>query len=232
VKYQKKKEKFVDGPREKLIKYGPDALKSSELLANILTTGCKRQDAMTLADRVMKEYGSKAITQERNVAQLIELLNISCIKACQIIACFELGRRFFAKEPGNMPVIRMPEDVFKYLEEMKKLNKEEFRGLYLNTRNKLIHDEIISIGTLTANLVHPREVFNPAIEYRAVGLIVAHNHPSGDPEPSKEDIRLTQRLVEASKIIGIDLLDHIIIGNQGFRSLKEMGVIPISENLT
>ena len=223
--YIQKKEKFVAGSREKLIKYGPDVLKNSELLANILTTGCKGQDVMTLANRIMKEYGSKAIIQEKKVDKLIELLSVSRVKACQIIACFELGRRFFAEEPGRMPVIRMPEHAFKHLEEMKQLKKEEFRGLYLNTRNKLIHDEVISIGTLTANLVHPREVFAPAIEYLAVGLVVAHNHPSGDPTPSNEDIKLTRRLVEASKIMGIDLLDHIIIGNGNFVSLKEKGVI-------
>jgi len=233
VKYKKEKGKYIDGPREKLIKYGPDVLKNSELLANILiTAGCKGEDVITLASRLMKEYGSKAITQETKVDKLVELLSVSRVKACQIIACFELGRRFFAPEPGRLPVIRMPEDVFKYLNEMKRLKKEEFRGLYLNTRNKLLYEEIISIGTLTANLVHPREVFAPALEYLAVGLIVAHNHPSGDPAPSKEDIKLTQRLVEAGKIMGIDLLDHIVIGNNSFSSLKEMGVIPLSENLT
>ncbi|MCK4423815.1 MAG: DNA repair protein RadC [Candidatus Omnitrophica bacterium] len=215
-----------EGPREKLIKQGPDALKSAELLAIILNTGYRGQNVLELANRIIKEYGSKAITQEKNVGRLIENLGLPPVKACQIVACFELGRRFFAEEPGRLPAIRMPEDVFKYLDEMRRLRKEEFRGLYLNTRNKLIHDEVISIGTLTANLVHPREVFAPAIEYLAVGLIVAHNHPSGDPTPSKEDIRLTQRLTEAARIMGIDLLDHIIIGKNSFVSLKEQGVIP------
>jgi len=228
VPYQiRVKELGQQGPREKLIAQGPDALKSAELLAIILNTGYKGQNVLELANRILKEYGSKAITQEKSVGRLIEHLGLPPVKACQVVACFELGRRFFAEEPGRMPSIRMPEDVFKYLAEMKRLKKEEFRGLYLNTRNKLIHDEVISIGTLTANLVHPREVFSPAIEYLAVGLIVAHNHPSGDPEPSKEDIKLTQRLIEAGRIMGIDLLDHVIIGGDTFVSLKERGVIPV-----
>jgi len=177
-------------PREKLIKYGPDVLKTPELMAIILNTGYRGETVLELSHRIIKEYGSKAITQEKNVARLIETLGIPPVKACQIVACFELGRRFFQEEPGKMPTIRNPEDVYRYLEDMKKLKKEQFRGLYLNTRNKIIHDEIISIGSLTANLVHPREVFQPAIEYLAAGLIIAHNHPSGDPNPSEEDLNL------------------------------------------
>ena len=153
-------------------------------------------------------------------------LKLPQVKACQIIACFELGRRFFMEDTGRLPTIRAAEDVYKYLSpEMAKLKKEQFRGLYLNSRNKLIYDEVISIGTLTANLVHPREVFQPAIEFSSAAIILAHNHPSGEPEPSEDDIAITKQLVSASQILNIAILDHIIIGRGQYVSLKEKGVL-------
>lgn len=212
-------------PREKLIKYGPDVLKTPELMAIILNTGYRGETVLELSHRIIKEYGSKAIIQEKNVARLMETLGIPSVKACQIVACFELGRRFFQEEPGKMPTLRNPGDVYRYLEDMRKLKKEQFRGLYLNTRNKIIHDEIISIGTLTANLVHPREVFQPAIEYLAAGLIIAHNHPSGDPNPSDEDLKVTRQMQEVGKTMAIDLLDHIIIGDDKYVSLRDRGLM-------
>jgi len=208
-------------PREKLIKYGPDVLRIPELVSIILNTGYRDENVLELSHRIIKEYGSRAIASEKNVGRLMETLGIPLVKACQIVACFELGRRFFQEEPGKMPTIRGPEDVYIYLEDMRKLKKEQFRGLYLNARNKIIHDEVISIGTLTANLVHPREVFQPAIEYLACGVIVAHNHPSGDPEPSEDDLEITKKLTAVGKTMDIELLDHIIIGKNKYVSLKE-----------
>lgn len=212
-------------PREKLIRYGPDILKNEELMAIILNTGYRGETVLELSHRMIKEYGSKAITQEKNVGRLMETLDIPPVKACQVVACFELGRRFFKEEPGRLPTLRSPEDAYRYLEEMEKLKKEQFRGLYLNTRNKIIHDEIISIGTLTANLVHPREVFQPAIEYLAAGIIIAHNHPSGDPNPSEDDLKVTRQMQKVGKTMAIELLDHIIIGNKRYVSLKNKGLM-------
>lgn len=212
-------------PREKLIRYGPDVLKNEELMAIILNTGYRGETVLELSHRMIKEYGSKAITQEKNVGRLMETLDIPPVKACQVVACFELGRRFFKEEPGRLPTLRSPEDAYRYLEEMRKLKKEQFRGLYLNTRNKIIHDEIISIGTLTANLVHPREVFQPAIEYLAAGIIIAHNHPSGDPNPSEDDLKVTRQMQKVGKTMAIELLDHIIIGNKRYVSLKNKGLM-------
>ncbi len=212
-------------PREKLIRYGPDILRIPELVSIILNTGYRDENVLELSHRIIKEYGSRAIASENNVGRLMEILGIPPVKACQIIACFELGRRFFQEEPGKMPTIRGPEDVYLYLEDMRKLKKEQFRGLYLNARNKVIHDEVISIGTLTANLVHPREVFQPAIEYLACGVIVAHNHPSGDPEPSEDDLEITRKLASVGKTMDIELLDHIIIGSKTYVSLKEKGMV-------
>lgn len=216
---------FEKRPRERLIDKGPDALKNAELLAIILGTGYRDESVLELANRILQEYGSKAITKIKSVQRLMEELGIPKVKACQIIACFELGRRFFQEETGKMPTIRSPEDAYKYLEDMRKLKKEQFRGLYLNSRNKLIHDEVISIGTLTTNLVHPREVFQPAIEYLAAAIILSHNHPSGDPEPSGDDIKITKQLIEVSKIMNIEILDHIIIGKDKYISLKDEKLI-------
>ncbi|MCK5466808.1 DNA repair protein RadC, partial [Candidatus Parcubacteria bacterium] len=201
---------FEKRPRERLIKNGPDVLKNYELLAIILGTGYRGEDVLTLASRILQEYGSKAITKERSVSRLMDELGIPKVKACQIIACFEIGRRFFVEDTGKMPTVRDAEDVYEYLKEMSKFKKEQFRGLYLNSRNKLIYDEVISLGTLNANLVHPREVFQPAIEFSAAAIIVAHNHPSGDPEPSEDDLKITKRLVAAGKIMGLEILDHLI----------------------
>jgi len=212
-------------PREKLIRYGPDVLGIPELVSIILNTGYRDENVLELSHRVIKEYGSRAIACEKNVGRLMEILGIPLVKACQIVACFELGRRFFQEEPGKMPTIRGPEDVYLYLEDMRKLKKEQFRGLYLNARNKIIHDEVISIGTLTANLVHPREVFQPAIEYLACGVVVAHNHPSGDPEPSDDDLEITRKLASVGKTMDIELLDHMIIGSKRYVSLKEKGIL-------
>lgn len=224
-KFKLKKLPEQQRPREKLIRYGPDVLKNEELMAIILNTGYRGETVLELSHRMIKEYGSKAITQEKNVGRLMETLDIPPVKACQVVACFELGRRFFKEEPGRLPTLRSPEDAYRYLEEMKKLKKEQFRGLYLNTRNKIIHDEIISIGTLTANLVHPREVFQPAVEYLAAGIIIAHNHPSGDPNPSEDDLKVTRQMQKVGKMMAIDLLDHIIIGNERYVSLKNKGLM-------
>ncbi len=208
-------------PRERLLEHGPDLLKNAELLAIILTTGYKDEGVLELAARLLSEYGSKGIASERNVARLMAELGIPAVKACQIVACFELGRRFFQEDTGRLPTIRGAEDVYEYLKDMGKFKKEVFRGLYLNVRNKLIHDEVISIGTLDANLAHPREVFQPAIEFSAAAVIVAHNHPSGEAAASPEDREVTRRLTEAGKLLGIELLDHVIIARDGFVSVKQ-----------
>jgi len=215
----------IERPREKLMKYGPDSLKNSELLAIILNTGYRGLNVLELSGMIIKDYGNKAIALEKNVGRLMQTLSLPEVKACQIVATFELGRRFFLEDKGRIPTIKGPEDVFKHLSEMKKLQKEHFRGLYLNTRNRLIHDEIVSMGTLNLSLIQPREVFRPAIEYSAAALVIAHNHPSGDPEPSEDDIEVTRQIVEAGKLMEIDVLDHVIIGDAEFVSLRERGVI-------
>lgn len=228
-KYKIKDLPKVERPREKLIEKGVENLKDSELLAIVLNTGIRKknyyEDVLELSSRILKEYGQKVIVNEKNVEKLMRELEIPTVKACQIVACFELGRRFFRKDEEEI-FIRESKDVYNYLKDkIANLKKEQFRGLYLNSRNKLIHDEIISLGTLTTNLVHPREVFQPAIQHSAAAIILAHNHPSGEPEPSGDDVKITQQLIKASEIMNIEILDHIIIGKNKYLSLKDKKVI-------
>lgn len=208
-----------DRPREKLLKYGAQDLSAAELLAVILGIGTRKEEVLSMTSRILKEYGENNISNQKDAKILSSELDIPLIKACQIVACFELGRRFFKQEKGQKITIRTARQVYEYLKDMRDLKKEQLRGLYLNSRYKLIHDEVISIGTLTSNIVHPREVFKPALEYSAAAIIIAHNHPSGSIKPSQGDIQITNQLLKASKIIGIDLLDHVIIAGNKFISV-------------
>jgi DNA repair protein RadC len=207
-------------PREKLIKQGPEALSVAELLAVVLNVGSKKEDVLAMSYRIIREYGEKSIVSEKNPEKLSNDLNIPIIKACQIIACGEMGRRFNYKDKFGSTVIRNARDVFDYLYDMRSLPKEHLRGLYLNSHNRIIHDEVISIGTINVNIAHPREVFRPAIEYSSGAIVLAHNHPSGVCTPSAQDIEITEQLIKAEKIIGINILDHVIITKDSFVSIK------------
>lgn len=199
-----------DKPREKLLSTGVKNLTSAELMAVVLGVGTSKEDVLSMAKRITKEYGEKALTHELNPETLAEALEIPLTKACQIVASFEMGRRYFSKQPGAV-YIRQSKQAFDYLKDMGNLRKEQLRGLYLNSRYQVIHEEIISIGSLTANIVHPREVFQPALEYGAIAVILAHNHPSGRVNPTAADIEITQQLVQAGQLLGIDVVDHLII---------------------
>lgn len=208
-----------DKPREKLISKGPGDLSSAELLAIILNTGDKKEGVLELSSRLLKEYGEKAIISQTDANKLSKELNVPIVKACQIIACFELGRRFFQKKPHSSVTIRSAKQAYEHLKEMGVLSKENFRGLYLNSRYQLIHDEVISVGSLTSSLVHPREVFKPALEYGAAAVIIAHNHPSGSLKVTPADQEVSLKLAEAGRILGIDVLDHLIIAKNKFISI-------------
>ena len=207
-------------PREKLIECGPSVLSVEELLAVILTTGTQREDVLELSKRIIRQYGEKVIVAEHSPERLRDELDISIVKACQIVAVGELGRRFYAKNDSGFTVIRTAKDVYDHVVDMRRLPKDHLRGLYLNSHNQIIHDEVISIGTINSNIVHPREVFRPAVEYNAVAVVLAHNHPSGIAAPSAQDIEVTKQLADAGKVMGIHLLDHVIITEQGFSSIK------------
>ena len=175
-----------------------------------------------MASRILREYGERAIINETDPKRLAELVDIPIGVASKILAAIEIGRRLFSEKSGRPAFVRTSSQAYVYLKSISGSNKEQLRALYLNSRFQIVHDEIISVGTLTANLVHPREVFGPALEKGAVGVILAHNHPSGSLEPTEADIETTDQLVEAGKILGIDVLDHLIITQNKYLSiLKE-----------
>jgi DNA repair protein RadC len=207
-------------PREKLLAEGPGALSVHELLAVVLSTGTKSEDVMSMTQRILREYGEQGILSATNAKELAENLSIPEGKAMQIVAVGELGRRYFRGSRNGAPVIRTAKDVFDYVIDMRQLPKEHLRGLYLNGHYQLIHDEVISIGTVDSNIVHPREVFRPAIAYGAAGVILVHNHPSGSTEPSSSDRLVTSQIAEAGEILGIDLVDHVVVTKDSFASVS------------
>ncbi len=207
-------------PRQKLMNVGPEMLNLQELVAVVLNVGTRAEGVLEMSNRIMREYGEKSIFAEKDAVKLASDLNIPVMKACQIIACGELGRRFYEKNSSGFTTIRTAKDAYEYLRDMHNLPKEHLRGLYLNSHNRIIHDEVISIGTINSNIVHPREVFRPAIEYSAVAIVLAHNHPSGTALPSAQDIEITEQLIQAGKIIGINILDHVIVTKDSFVSIK------------
>lgn len=211
-------------PREKLVKKGTKALKKEELLAIILRTGLKGKNAIEVANDILEKYGDKKLL-DASYEELRNMRGVGPTKAGQILAAIELGSRLFKEKSEKEIYINSPEDTAKEIEHIKENKKENFVALYLGARNKLIHKETVSIGSLTANLVHPREVFEPAVRHLAAQIVLAHNHPSGDPEPSEDDLVITKRLVESGKILGIEIFDHIIVVKDGFFSFKERKLI-------
>ena len=211
-------------PREKLIKKGAKALKKEELLAILLRTGLKGKNALEVADDILVKYGDKKLLNA-SYEELRNIHGVGLTKAAQILAAIELGSRLFKEKSEKEIYINSSEDAIKELAHIKENKKENFVVLYLDARNKLIYKETVSIGSLNANLVHPREVFEPAVRYLAAQIVLAHNHPSGDPEPSEDDLEITKRLIESGKILGIEIVDHIIITKTGFTSFKEKNLI-------
>ncbi|MBB6214902.1 DNA repair protein RadC [Anaerosolibacter carboniphilus] len=214
-------------PREKMIQFGVENLSNAELLAILIHTGTKEASAIELAQRILS-YDQTGIHFLTNctVEELSQIKGIGSAKACQLIAAIELGKRIAAAKATVRPCIKSPGDIVNiYMEEMRYYKKEYFKIVLLNTKNEIISSENVSIGSLNASLVHPREVFITAIKKSAASVVLLHNHPSGNPQPSKEDISITKRLAEAGKIIGIDVIDHIIIGNGTYTSLKEKDIL-------
>lgn len=211
----------VERPREKLQKYGPEKLSDAELLAILLRSGRKGANAVQLAQKTLAR-GAEALANA-SLAELMSVSGIGTAKACQIAACVELGRRLFAGKKHAL--LLSPKDVWRELADLRDHKKEHFVIFFLDARNQKIARETVSIGTLTMSLVHPREVFEPAIARSAAQIILAHNHPSGNPEPSAEDIRITEQLTEAGKILGIAILDHVVVASAGFKSMKGCGLL-------
>ncbi len=208
----------IDRPREKLEKYGPEKLSSSELLAILLRTGGKGINVVELANKILKKFSSGSLIKA-NVIELKNTFGLGSAKACEIVACFELARRLLQNKQSAL--LLSPQDVWNQLKDIRDNKKEHFVIFFLDSRSQEIKREVITIGTLNANLVHPREVFEPAVRYLASQIIVSHNHPAGDSAPSQEDLEITKRLIDAGKLLGIELKDHIIVSKTSFFSFKE-----------
>ncbi|RXJ90715.1 hypothetical protein CRV01_06075 [Arcobacter sp. CECT 8983] len=216
-----KKLESIDKPREKLEKQGLSALKNYELMAILLGSGVKGKDVISLAKELVKLLEKEF--DNIDLEKLLKIHGLGKAKACQIISAIEISRRYLIQNQNIK--ITSSQDVYQELKQYKNKQQEYFLCLYLDGANNLLETKVITIGTLNQSLVHPREVFSYAIEKRCASIIVAHNHPSGILKPSSEDIEVTQRLKESGKILGIELLDHVIFTKDDFVSLKEEGVL-------
>jgi DNA repair protein RadC len=209
-------------PRERLARVGPQSLSSAELLAIILRTGVGGENVLTMANRLLAQFGGLAGMARLESAQLQAEHGLGPAKAAQLLAAFELGRRLMAEAPEERYQIRAPGDAANILMPMiGHQEQEHFVVLYLDTRNRVLDREILYKGSLNTSLVRVAEVFRGAVRRNCAGIIVAHNHPSGDPNPSPEDVALTRRLVDAGKILEVDVLDHVVVGQNRFVSLRE-----------
>lgn len=212
-------------PRERLRQSGPSALSDGELLGLLLGIGSREKTAVELAGEVISEAGGLHSLYDVSVHELMQVNGIGKAKACIILAAVELGRRIGQVRNPGRPVISSPADVERLLRgRIANLDRENFVVVLLNTKNEVVETSTVSVGTLDASLVHPREVFKPAVRASAASVILAHNHPSGMVEPSREDREVTRRLGEAADVLGIEVLDHVIVGD-GYYSMKEHGML-------
>lgn len=213
-------------PRERLMRDGAEALSNQELVALLLGSGNREESVVDLAGRVIQHFDGLKLLKEATVHELMAIRGIGEAKAVQLRAALEIGKRIKQFPVEETHIVRSPQDVADYMmEEMRHLKQEHFVALYLNTKNAVLHKKTLFIGSLNASLVHPREVFKEALRYSSASLVCLHNHPSGHPEPSQEDIDVTKRLVSTGKMLGVELLDHVIIGDRKFYSMKEKGYI-------
>ena len=209
-----------DKPREKLINKGAKALKDYELVAILLGSGIKGKDVIKLSKEIIKIFQNDFISLD--IDKLLQVNGLGVAKASQVISALELSKRYLIRQNKK---ISNANDVYEELKEYINKHQEYFLSIYLDGANHICQTRVITIGTLNQSLVHPREVFAPAIEQRCASIIIAHNHPSGILEPSKEDILITQRLKKSGKLLGIELLDHVIISKRGYYSMKDEDIL-------
>jgi len=214
----------VDRPREKLISKGPQNLKDQELLAILLRTGREGKNVLEVARQVLNRHSKKRLLKLA-YEDLIKIKGIDSAKACTILAASELIKRAMEVGEETLPIIRSTKDVVAQAVYMRDKAREHLMAIFLNARNEMVYKKPMFIGTLNANLVHPREIFSEALKQNAASVILVHNHPSGDAEPSQDDLEITKRIIEAGKIMGIDVLDHVIITKNKPFSFKENKLI-------
>ena len=212
-------------PRERLARYGATTLSNAELIAILLRVGVKGENVVNLSHRLLSTYGGLAGMGRVSYGELCSINGISDAKACQLLAALELGRRLVSLSPEERAVIRAPQDVANLLAaEMGFLDQEHLRVLLISTKGEVLGIHQVYVGNVNSSVVRPAEVLRPAIRENAPSIIIVHNHPSGDPAPSPEDIMITRHIASAGSIMGIELLDHVIIGGQRHVSLKERGM--------
>jgi DNA repair protein RadC len=214
----------VERPREKLIEKGPENLKDEELLAILLRTGTREKSALDLAREILRRFPKKKF-QKLKYEDLIKIKGIDEAKATTILAAIELTKRILKIGEETLPKIESVKDVVAQFSYLREKQREHLTALYLNARNEVVFKKHLFVGTLDSNICHPREIFKYAIENNAASVILVHNHPSGDPTPSKADLEITKRIKEVGKIMGIEVLDHIIISKNKIFSFKEKGLI-------
>ncbi len=213
-------------PRERLMMHGPGALSDAQLLAIIIRNGRSGRTAVDLGRDLLETFGSLAGVQQAAIKEICGVKGIGPAKAAEIKAAMELGRRYQKPSLAGASFCSSADVVVYYRPRMKDLKQETFRCVLLDTKNKIIREEVISLGSLSAAIVHPRDSFKSAIRESAAAVIFVHNHPSCDVKPSQEDILLTKRLVQAGEVLGIRVLDHIIIGDADHFSFKDGGMMP------
>jgi DNA repair protein RadC len=213
-------------PRERMLAGGAAILSDAELLAIFIRSGTRQETAVQIAERVLSNAGGLHELPRLNVEDMLAIKGLGPAKAVAVLAGVELGKRLSTRMRTEAPTVSSPGDVAGLvMEEMRHNLREHFRAVLLDTKNKVMGIEEISIGSLNSSLVHPREVFRPAIRKACASIILIHNHPSGDPTPSREDLDVTKRLCEAGRLMGIEILDHIVIGDGKFVSFREKGLM-------
>ena len=217
---------MLDRPRERLDAVGSEALSDAELVALLLRTGGRGADAHAVAARLLERPGGLLGLARASRRELAAVPGVGPAKQATLRAAFELGRRLAAGRLAPGASLRGPADVFRHFHpSLRDAPHERFLVLLLDGRHRLLRHEMVSQGTLTASLVHPREVFRPALRESAAALLLVHNHPSGDPTPSAEDREVTARLVRAGELLGVPVLDHVVVAERGWRSLRESGML-------
>ncbi len=212
-------------PRERLAKHGPTTLSNAELLALILRQGSPNKNVLQLSNQLLNRYTLNSLSKAP-LSELKRIRSIGPAKASQLLATFELARRLASYQPSTTNPIKSAKDVAqRYQSHLNAIDQEHFLGIYLDTRKRIIKEKLLFIGTLNTTVIHPREIFKPAFEESASSVIIVHNHPSGDPTPSSEDITITKTLTKIGNLLDIPLLDHIILGHKTYTSLREHGYL-------